>query len=116
MDLNLKKMTQLEIEIIDFFKLSTALKNINLDTNLGSEKYEIFDLDAEILMESFFKKYDIDYSNFMIDKYFIYPDYSWKSLFFFRAFFKKVEYPVKPALRIKHLIEVAKRKEWFEPS
>lgn len=86
-------MTKLEVEIIEFFKSSTGLKNINLDTNIASEECEIFDLDAEDLMESFFKKYNIDYSDFVIDKYFIYPDYSWKTLIFFRPFFKKEKYP-----------------------
>ena len=116
MDLSPKKMTQLEIEIVNFFKSFTGLSNIDLDTNIGSEKHKIFDLDAENLMETFFKKYHINYSNFIVSKYFIYPDYSWKSLVFIRLFFDKVQYPLKPALTIKHLIEVAKRKEWFDPS
>lgn len=79
MDLNLKKMTQLETEIANFFKSSTGLRNIDLDTNIGREKYKIFDLDAENLMEKFFENYDIDYSNFIVSKYFIYPNYSWRS-------------------------------------
>ncbi|MCD0473220.1 DUF1493 family protein [Flavobacterium sp. EDS] len=109
-------MTQLETEIINFFKSSTGLKNIDLDTNIGSEEYKIFDLDAENLMETFFKKYNINYSNFTVSKYFIYPDYSWKSLIFFRFFFNKVKYPLKSKLTIKHLIEVVKKKEWFDPT
>ncbi|WP_189318500.1 DUF1493 family protein [Flavobacterium sp. LM5] len=109
-------MTQLETEIVNFFKSSTGLRDIGLDTNIGNEKYKIFDLDAENLMETFFKKYNIDYSNFTVSKYFIYPNYSWRSLVFIRLFFDKVEYPLKPALTIKHLIEVAMRKKWFDPS
>ncbi|WP_161568413.1 DUF1493 family protein [Flavobacterium cupreum] len=109
-------MVQLETEIANFFKSTTGLRDIDLNTNIGDEKYKIFDLDAENLMETFFKKYNIDYSNFIVSKYFIYPNYSWRSLVFIRLFFDKVEYPLKPALTIKHLIEVAKRKEWFDPS
>jgi len=115
MDLNLKNMVEFEKEIIDFFKSFTGLKNIDLDTNLGSERYKIFDLDAESLMETFFDKYNIDYSTFIVSKYFIYPNYSWKNLFFIQLFFDKEEYSSKPELTIKHLIEVAKRKEWFDP-
>ncbi|WP_369616560.1 DUF1493 family protein [Flavobacterium sp. CFS9] len=108
-------MEQLETEIVNFFKLSTGIRNIDLDTNIGSERYKIFDLDAENLMQTFFKKYNIDYSNFIVNKYFIYPEYSWRSLIFIRLFFDKVEYPLKPALTIKHLVAVAQRKEWFDP-
>lgn len=108
-------MTKLEIEIVNFFKSSTGLKNIDINTNIGNKKYKIFDLDAENLMESFFEKYSVNYSNFIVSKYFIYPDYSWRSLIFIRLFFDQVEYPLKPALTIKHLIEVVKKKEWFEP-
>lgn len=108
-------MTPLETEVVNFFRSSTGLKNINLDTNIGDEKYKIFDLDAENLMETFFKKYNINYSNFIVSKYFIYPNYSWENLIFIRLFFNKEEYPIKPALTIKHLVEVVKKKKWFPP-
>ncbi|WP_347053738.1 DUF1493 family protein [Flavobacterium olei] len=109
-------MTEQEKELLDFIKSYTGLKNIDLDTNIGHENYKIFDLDAENLMNAFFKKYAIDCSNFNILNYFIYPEYSWKSLIFIRVFFKKVIYPIKAELKVKHLAEVIKKGKWFDPA
>jgi hypothetical protein len=106
---------ELENEIVELVKRETGLNTISLNTNIASEECGIFDLDAENLMMYFFKKYNINYSNFIIDKYFIYPNYSWKSLIFIRCFFKKPIYPKKPPITIKHLIEVVKKGEWVDP-
>ncbi len=105
----------LENEILAFFKKEIGIKNIDLKSNIGSEKIGLFDLDAEHVMHEFFKKYNIDYSGFVSEKYFQYPNYSWKSLFIIRLFFEQEKYPSKPPITIGHMIEVAKRKEWFDP-
>jgi len=103
-------------KVISFFKDKTGLKDINSHTNISSHEYGIFDLDAEFIMNSFFEKFKVDSLNFCVDDYFQYPNYSWRSLVFIRLFFDKVQHPLKPALTIKYLIEVGKRKVWFDPS
>ena len=65
-------------------------------------------------MESFFNEFKIEYSNFRIEKYFQYPNYSWKSIVVIRLFFAKEKYPIKLPLTIKHLTEVAENKKWFD--
>ncbi|HRB70455.1 MAG TPA: DUF1493 family protein [Flavobacterium sp.] len=90
------------------------IKNIDENTNIASPQYKIFDIDAEYVMEYFFKEFKIEFSNFKIENYFLYPDYSWKSILFIRLFFKQKK-PAKLSLTINHLIKVAEKGEWFDP-
>lgn len=105
----------LKDRVVDYFIMETGIKAIQFNTNIADVRYKIFDIDAEVLMENFFKKFEVNCNGFVIDEYFYYPEYSWKELFFFKFLFKKKQYPVLKDLPISHLIEVVKRKEWFEP-
>lgn len=104
----------LKNEIISFIKNKTGIKEIDENTNIASPEYKIFDIDAEYIMQSFFKEFKIDYSNFRIEKYFQYPNYSWKSIVLIRLFFEQEKYPIKLPITIKHLIKVAENKKWFD--
>ncbi|ANO47695.1 hypothetical protein Pf1_02240 [Flavobacterium columnare] len=105
-----------DTKVLDFLIAYTGIKSLKKNSNIASDQYKIFDLDAENLMENFFEKFEINYKGFIIDKYFNYPDYSWRELVFLKPFFKKKVYSERQELLISHLIEVAKRKEWFDPS
>ncbi|WP_128331105.1 DUF1493 family protein [Apibacter sp. HY039] len=106
--------SDLSNKVIKFFKNKLGIKNITLSSNIADPKYSLFDLDAEYVMEEYFKEFSINYSNFIIDKYFQYPDYSWK-LLIKKILNRKIVYPTKPPLTIGHLIKVAEKGEWFEP-
>ncbi|HEU4496921.1 MAG TPA: DUF1493 family protein [Flavobacterium sp.] len=102
-------------ETVLFFRSITGLKNINLDSNIASPEFSIFDLDAEHIMRSFFNKFNVKSSGFKTEDYFQYPDYSWKNMIIFRPFFKQKPYPVKSRLTLYHLADVAKKGIWFAP-
>lgn len=105
-----------DVKVLDFLINHTGIKSLKNNSNIAGDEYKIFDLDAENLMEDFFKEFEVNYEGFVVDKYFNYPDYSWKELVFFKPFFKKKLFPEREELLISHMIEVAKRKEWFDPS
>lgn len=70
-------------------------------------------MDLEWLFESFFKEFNIKNSHtFDVSKYF------YKISFFNKVLIElgfKVYVQSKPPIIIEHMIEVAKRKEWFDP-
>lgn len=98
--------------VLSFFrnKISKEIDEnyiINNPNYLGDE--------ATFLLEDFFKKFDIQSGYLEVDKYFNpLPSpmgclWSWITFTFPK---NKQKYPV---ITISHMIEVAKRKEWFEP-
>lgn len=107
---------RLKNEVLTFIKDKIGLKNIDENTNVGSKEYEIFDLDAEFFMLRFFEEFKINYVNFEITSFFYYPNYSWKNIVFIRKFFNKKNRMDLQPLTIDHLIKVAEKKQWFDPS
>ncbi len=70
-------------------------------------------MDLEWLFESFFKEFDIENSHdFDVYKYFYQISFLKKILIEFGF---KIKIENKPSITIHHMIEVAKRKEWFDP-
>ncbi|MFV5686549.1 DUF1493 family protein [Flavobacterium sp. GB2R13] len=106
-------MDELEKKVIDFFNKNNIVKNNKIDSSINKPNY--FADEAFFLMEEFFVKFNIDKGYIDIDKFFNpLPTLSFKH--FLNLFgLKKMEYPEKPKITIGHMIEVAKRKEWFDP-
>jgi len=73
----------------------------------------IYGDDAIEFMEAFFNKYDIDYTGFCFDKYFL-PEDSVRQLF--HRLFNSRESSKYLPITLQHLFEVAKAKKWFEVS
>ncbi|NCO64451.1 MAG: hypothetical protein COW66_14120 [Flavobacteriaceae bacterium CG18_big_fil_WC_8_21_14_2_50_34_36] len=104
-------MKTIESNVIAFFNqwlpkemgnnVNTVINTINLDRE-----------DAIMIFEEFINEFDIlsGYSSFDIDKYF-YPQKSFWNI----IMYKKVKKEEKPKITIAHMIEVAKKKEWFDP-
>ncbi|CVK16198.1 Protein of unknown function (DUF1493) [Apibacter mensalis] len=107
-------MIEIENKVLEFFKNNLGIKNIDLSSNIADPNYSLFDIDAEYIMEKFFKEFSIDYSEFVIDEYFQYPDYSLK-LLLKNILRQKINYPLKTPLTIDHLVKVAEKGEWFKP-
>lgn len=100
-------MSTIENDVLIFFKKSVSNK-LALSSNLTDFcKYED---DAFYLFLEFFEVFKIEKGNLDVDKYF-YP----KATFWDIIRFKKVKQDEKPKITIGHMIEVAKRKEWFDP-
>lgn len=88
--------------IYDKQKNKTIINNINEDF-----------MDLEWLFESFFKDFDIKNSyDFDVSKYF-YQIPIFNKVLMKLGFKFKIE--PKPPITIDHMIEVAKRKKWFDP-
>ncbi|MGM5631393.1 DUF1493 family protein [Apibacter raozihei] len=103
-------------KVILFFFLKTGIKNLNDTTNIADPKFGIIELDAEYLMESYFKNFKIKYNNFNVYNYFQgFPNINWNYFINQIVKRKKYDYPIKPPLTIGHLIKVAEKGEWFEP-
>lgn len=70
-------------------------------------------IDLECLFESFFKDFDIENSyDFDVYKYFYQIPFFNKILIKFGF---KIKIEPKPPITVSHMIEVAKRKKWFDP-
>jgi hypothetical protein len=105
----------MEKEVIDFFKLygiydedkkiETIINTINLSY---TDSIDIF--------EEFLKYFKIEmgYETFDIDKYF-YKISFFDSLRLVLNINIQHMYQPKPPITLAHMIEVAKRKEWFDP-
>lgn len=108
-------MKNIDDLVIDFFKsygiysnkdgVRSVINDITIDHN-----------DLIDIFEEFLKKFDIKkgYKEFKIEKFF------YKVSFFNKirlSIFPKLKnkYKKKPPITITHMIEVAKRKEWFDP-
>jgi len=102
-------------EVIIFFKKNLMLKQIDKNTIINTENFT--SEDAFFILEDFIKKFDINKGFLDIDSYFQ-PTYIngslWKA-FLHNIGFIKPEYKKLPPITISHMIEVAKRKEWFDP-
>lgn len=110
-------MKSLESRVVDFFNrwvfkdeeksLDTVINTINLDRE-----------DAVMIFEEFLNEFEIEsgYSSFDIDKYFY--KLTFLDTLLINIFSKRIEkkYSKKKPITINHMIEVAKRKEWFDPS
>ena len=102
-------------EVISFVKEKTGLKNIHKETNIAAKEHQIFDIDAEFLMESFFEKFNVSYKGFDITQFFYYPHYSWKSIVFLKNFFNESDKESLQPLTINHLAKVVEKGIWFNP-
>lgn len=100
-------MKDLERKVVDFFsKYDIPIKDENAIINPDF----ILSDDANIIMESFIKEFDIEKGYLEIDKFFEpLPNIN------FNLFKKKRKKLNRPLITIAHMIEVAKRKEWFDP-
>lgn len=109
-------MNNLDKEVMDFFKINDGLHIKVKDEKSIINPQKLLNDEAEIILELFFDKFNVKgIENLYIDKYFYnLTDFGlkyWLSL----LKLKKYVLPPKPHITIAHMIEVAKRKEWFEP-
>ncbi len=104
------RMDIIETEVLLFFKKAL---NKKIQTSSYLNDYCKNEDDAFYLIYEFFDKFNIEKGNLNLDKYFNY-----KRTLYDKLFFKNVSNKItnKPKITISHMIEVAKRKEWFEPS
>lgn len=106
-------MENIETNVLEFFK--KHLKNIEFyDSDTIINFPDLLVDDAEIILEEFMKKFNIKESHIDLDKYFNPLKNPLIRLFDLLKSNKRIQ--KKPIIRISHLIEVAKNKEWFEPS
>jgi hypothetical protein len=104
---------KLEDQVVLFFIKELNDKKINKETILNN--YWFFIEDSIFNLDDFFYHFNVNCTTFNIEKYFHpFPDLNWK-YFLDRIRLKKMHYPEKPKITIGHMIEVAKRKEWFDP-
>ncbi|CAA7386971.1 DUF1493 family protein [Chryseobacterium fistulae] len=94
-------------EVLLFFR-----KNIskNVDENYIINNPNYLGDETNLLLEDFIKKFDIQSGYLEVDKYFNKLPSFWEIITFSRD--KKQKYPI---ITVSHMIEVAKRKEWFDP-
>lgn len=100
-------MMTIENQVIDFFKRKISKK---IDKNSYITDYCKNEDDAYYLFLEFFSEFNIEQGNLNLDKYF----YKKKPFYLFS--FKKNEEEInkKKSISIKHLIEVAISKRWFD--
>ncbi|AZB18816.1 DUF1493 family protein [Chryseobacterium indologenes] len=100
-------MKDLEKKIIDFFsKYDIPIKDVNAIINPDF----ILSDDANIIMGRFIKEFNIEKGYLEIDKFF-----EPLSSISFNLFKKKGKKVNRPLITVAHMIEVARRKEWFDP-
>lgn len=109
-------MEDLEERVMNFFRIHDGLHIKVKDKNSIINPPNLFNDDAEIVLEEFFREFEIKGDEYLdLDKYFYnFLDYFlsyWRNLLSLKR--KKRE--AKTPITIAHMIEVAKRKEWFEP-
>lgn len=109
-------MKSIEGRVVDFFNrwifrdkqnsLDKVINTINLDRE-----------DAVMIFEEFLNEFDIEsgYYSFDIDKYFYKLTFLDSLLIKFFSKRIKEKYGKKNPITISHMIEVAKRREWFDP-
>lgn len=106
--------------VISFFKKNLSLKQMN--ENIIINTADFTSEDALFILEDFMKEFSVNKGYLDIDKYFQ-PTYPYgigvyALIKVFLSIFGLVKKPIieaKPPITISHMIEVAKRKEWFEP-
>ena len=102
----------IEDKVLFFFK-----KNISKKVQKGYiiNNHEYLDDEAFFLMNDFFKEFDINSGYLDIEKYFN-PTPSPLGCLFSWLLLSPPKYKQKhPVIKVSHMIEVAKRKEWFDP-
>ncbi|PQL94410.1 DUF1493 family protein [Apibacter adventoris] len=104
-----------EKKVLDFFKIHNEfnIKVVNKDSIINPPS--LLNDDAEILLKEFIDQFDIQKGYLEIDKYFYnLSDFGWR---YWLSLLKLRKYkPLqKPPITIAHMIEVAKRNEWFDP-
>jgi hypothetical protein len=98
--------------VLSFFRKNIS-KNVDENYIINNQNY--LGDEATFLLEDFFKKFDIQSGYLEVDKYFNpLPSpmgclWSWITFNFPK---NKQKYPI---ITVRHMIEVARRKEWFEP-
>ena len=104
----------IENEVYDFF--INHFKNIsNLKQNTIINPPNLLMDDGIIILDDFFKKFNIQKGYLDLNKYFN-PVLNPIQLFWNFIQLKKVsEKAKKPIITIEHMIEVAKKGEWFDP-
>ncbi|MDR6548697.1 hypothetical protein J2810_004787 [Chryseobacterium rhizosphaerae] len=98
--------------VTEYFKIRGYYNdNEKLETIINNNQEDI--LDMEWLFESFFKDFNIKNSHdFDVYKYFY--DTSLRDKILIKLGINK-NINLKTSITISHMIEVAKRKEWFDP-
>ncbi|CAA7386970.1 DUF1493 family protein [Chryseobacterium fistulae] len=106
-------MDNVEEKVLQFFK-KHVYKNIDINTVINYVFPTEDDIYNELVL--FFEEYNIDPKDFNILKYF-HPDPESMPLLKYYYGLIKGRFKAKnlPPLTIRHMIEVAKRKEWFDP-
>ncbi|MCL1655939.1 DUF1493 family protein [Elizabethkingia miricola] len=98
---------EIESRVLNFFKKNIS-KKVDKDYIINNPNY--LGDEANILLEDFIKEFNISSGYLEVDKYFNKLPNFWEIITFSRD--KKQKYPI---IKISHMIEVAKRKEWFDP-
>ena len=108
-------MKKIEELVTEFF-ISHGIYDEEQTTNTIINTIDLDYLDGIDIFEEFLKKFNIEkgYESFDINYFFYklnFPD-SFKSMLNIPI---KKKYKTPPSITIAHMIEVAKRKEWFDP-
>ncbi|CAA7386972.1 DUF1493 family protein [Chryseobacterium fistulae] len=117
---NILTSEYIEDNVINFFQRSLDEKMINKNTIINNDDYS--SEDAFFMLEVFFEIFDIEKGYLDMDKYFR-PTYPYgigiypliKGILSKFNWAKKPIIEPKPPITIAHMIEVAKRNEWFDP-
>jgi hypothetical protein len=107
-------MDKIDQKVIKYFQECNIIKNNKIDSIINKSDY--YADEAFFLFENFFEKFNIEKGYIDIDKFFNpLPKLNLKHfLNLFRL--KKKQYIDKPKITIEHMIKVAKKKEWFDPT
>lgn len=102
--------TQIKNKLILYFKniLGVEIKD---DSKLFKD-LEIWGDDVDIFLINFIEKFDVDFSDLVIDKYFI-PEYNILEWIYYRTF--QTAKLNKDYFSLNHLVEVVKKGKWFDP-
>lgn len=114
-DLLIKKdeiMESIEERVMIFFRKNIS-KNIKEDYIINHPNF--LGDEATFLLVDFYKEFGINKGYLEVDKYFNPVPFPFEFLIDLLTFNFSKEKQKHPIITVKHMIEVAKRKEWFEP-
>lgn len=107
-----KNMENIEERVMSFFKKNIS-KNIKEDYVINHPDF--LGDEATFLLKDFYKEFGINKGYLDVDRYFNPVPFPFKFLINLLTFNFPKEKQKIPIITVKHMIEVAKRKEWFDP-
>lgn len=108
-------MENIETRVLVFFEKWHLSSKKGFDTVINS--VFLSQDDAIMIFEDFLMEFKIElgYTSFDVDKYFYKISILDTILYYFLKKNFEKKYKKKPPITIRHMIEVAKKREWFDP-